>query len=70
MIELSTTQFMRWDRINGCEVYKKEDDCYYVKWFTEDGEVTSDAFTGSIAARNYVKSVIDIIKEYEKEVDA
>lgn len=48
--------------INGCKVVKHEDDCYYVEWFTEDGEIVIDAFTGGVAARNYIKKVIEDIK--------
>lgn len=61
LIELSYTVFVSYERINACEVVKKDDDCHYVKWYTEDGEFMSDAFTGAVSARNHIQKINDAI---------
>lgn len=62
-VELSATIFVASERINSCRVMQKEDNCTYVLWYTEDGEFESDAFTGKIQARNYIKEIAKLIEE-------
>ena len=63
MIKLSSTDWERSENINRASIIKKDDDLHYVEWTTEDGEITSDAFTGKISATNYIER---IIKEMDK----
>lgn len=66
MIELSSHYWVRPDIISSCEIVKRDDDCYHVKWITDDGDILSDVFTGRVAASNYVKSIIEEIKSLEE----
>lgn len=67
LIKLSQYSYIKFDRINRATVYQQEDSCWYVKWFTEDGEIISDAHTGKIAACNYIEDIADEIINHQRE---
>lgn len=69
LLRLSAYNWICADGISSCELFQKEDNCWYVKWTTEDGEILSDAFTGKVAATNYIKEINDEIIKYESEDD-
>jgi hypothetical protein len=64
LIKLSSTAWVHADRINSCEIYQQEDNCWNVRWITEDGEFKSDVFTGKVAANNYIKEIDSEIEKY------
>lgn len=69
LIKISNYKWVRGSCISSCEIYQKEDNCWYVRWATADGEMNSDAFTGRISAQNYIKEISDLIWADEKEAE-
>jgi hypothetical protein len=69
LIKLSSYNYIRGQQINGCELFQKEDNCWYVKWSTDEGEITSDAHTGKTAATNYIREISKTMTDYEKECE-
>ena len=62
MIELSSVHFARYDLIEGCEIYRRDDEMWYVKWFIGETVVESDGYTSKVKARAYVGKVVEQIE--------
>ena len=62
MIELSSVHFTRFDLIEGCEIYRRDDEMWYVKWYVGDSIVESDGYTSKAKARTYVLGIIEKIE--------
>lgn len=69
LIQLSKFYGARAERILGYEIYQKEDNCWIVKWDTEDGMKESDKFPSNPKANEYVREIGEQIEKEEKTTD-